>query len=107
MRSHDIFCVPSYTEAFGVANIEALAHGISVISTRVGGIPEVLDHGNNGWLVESGQVEALAAAIKECIENPKLRLQKAERGRSFIQKFSKDEMLRNFVEMLNTANEIV
>ena len=103
LRSHAIFCVPSYTEAFGVANIEALAHGISVISSRVGGIPEVLDNGNNGWLIESGNTDMLSGAIKECIQNPELRLQKAQNGRIFIQKFSKDEMLRNFVEMLESV----
>ncbi len=102
MRSHDIFCVPSYTEAFGVANIEALAHGIAVISSRVGGIPEVLDNGNNGWLIESGNVNQLSESIQACILNPALRLQKAENGRNFIRKFSKDEMLRNFVEMLES-----
>ena len=103
MSTYDIFCVPSYTEAFGVANIEALAHGISVISTSVGGIPEVLDNGKNGWLVESGNSQALADAITECIQMPELRVQKAENGLSFIQKFSKDEMLRNFVEMHETV----
>ncbi|AXE19417.1 hypothetical protein DR864_17540 [Runella rosea] len=103
MSTYDIFCVPSYTEAFGVANIEALAHGISVISTSVGGIPEVLDNGKNGWLVESGNSQALADAVTECIEMPELRIQKAENGLSFIQKFSKDEMLRNFVEMLESV----
>lgn len=100
LRSHDIFCVPSYTEAFGVANIEALAHGISVISSCVGGIPEVLDNGNNGWLIESGNADMLADAVRECIQHPEIRLHKAQNGRNFIQKFSKDEMLRNFVEML-------
>lgn len=104
MRSHAIFCVPSYTEAFGVANIEALAHGIAVISSRVGGIPEVLDNGNNGWLIESGNVPQLSAAITECIQHPEIRLQKAQNGRNFIQKFSKDEMLRNFVEMLESVS---
>jgi len=103
MSTYDIFCVPSYTEAFGVANIEALAHGISVISTSVGGIPEVLDNGKNGWLVEPGNSQALAKAIHECIQMPDLRIQKAENGLSFIQKFSKDEMLRNFVEMLESV----
>lgn len=103
LRSHDIFCVPSYTEAFGVANIEALAHGISVISSRVGGIPEVLDNGSNGWLIESGNVAMLSMAVRECIQHPELRLQKAQKGRIFIQKFSKDEMLRNFVEMLESV----
>ena len=103
MRSHDIFCVPSYTEAFGVANIEARAHGISVISSHVGGIPEVVDNANNGWLIESGSVESLQLALLECIENPQLRRQKAENGRKFIQKFSKGEMLRNFVQMLESV----
>ena len=103
LRSHDIFCVPSYTEAFGVANIEALAHGISVISSRVGGIPEVLDNGSNGWLIESGNVSMLSMAVRECIQHPELRLQKARNGRNFIQKFSKDKMLRNFVEMLESV----
>ena len=103
MSEYDIFCVPSYTEAFGVANIEALAHGISVVSSRVGGIPEVLDDGNNGWLVESGNVQDLANALKTCIENPDERNRRAQNGRKFIEKFSKDEMLRNFVEMLSQA----
>jgi glycosyltransferase involved in cell wall biosynthesis len=100
MQSHDIFCVPSYTEAFGVANIEALAHGLSVVSSRVGGIPEVLDDGKNGWLTEPNNAQNLASAIRECIEKPALRLQKAENGRNFIKKFSKDQMLNSFVEML-------
>ncbi|MFN4144915.1 MAG: glycosyltransferase family 4 protein [Runella sp.] len=100
MRSYDIFCVPSYTEAFGVANIEALAHGLSVVSSHVGGIPEVLDGGRNGWLVPPRDANALAEALKECIVRQDLRLQKATNGRTFIEKFSKDEMLRNFVVML-------
>lgn len=106
MRSHDIFCVPSYTEAFGVANIEALAHGISVISTWVGGIPEVIDNGKNGWLIQPSNAQDLANAIEECIQNPTLRLEKAQNGRNFIRKFSKDEMLRNFVEMLMTVVKV-
>lgn len=100
MRTHDIFCVPSYTEALGVANIEALAHGISVISSQVGGIPEVLDHGNNGWLVTPSDALSLAQALQQCIQYPDLRLQKAQNGRQFIKKFSKDEMLFNFLAML-------
>ncbi len=101
MKSHAIFCVPSYTEAFGVANIEALAHGLSVVSSNVGGIPEVIDGGQNGWLTEPSNAQNLAAALRECIENPALRLQKAENGRMFIKKFSKGEMLNSFVDMLS------
>jgi colanic acid/amylovoran biosynthesis glycosyltransferase len=100
MRSYDILSVPSYTEAFGVANIEGLAHGISVISSRVGGIPEVLDNGNNGWLIDPKNVDSLVNAFDDCIKNPQKRLEKAQNGRNFIKKFSKTEMLSQFIEML-------
>ena len=100
MTYYDIFCVPSYTEAFGVANIEALAHGLAVVSSDVGGIPEVLYGGKNGWLVDSKSVESLANALRECIENPTLRLEKAQNGRNFINKFQKNEMLNSFIAML-------
>jgi colanic acid/amylovoran biosynthesis glycosyltransferase len=105
MKEYDIFCVPSYTEAFGVANIEALAHGIAVVSSRVGGIPEVLDNGRNGWLVTPSSVEDLAAALQACIENPQQRHERAQNGRKFIEKFSKDEMLANFVQMLSEVKK--
>jgi colanic acid/amylovoran biosynthesis glycosyltransferase len=105
MKSYDIFCVPSYTEAFGVANIEALAHGLSVISSRVGGIPEVLDNGNNGWLIDASRVGELSAAIEDCIQNPQKRLEKAINGQLFIQKFSTHAMLHQFVAMLEEVTE--
>lgn len=103
LRAADIFCVPSATEALGVANIEALAHGIPVVSSRVGGIPEVLDNGNNGWLAEPGNAVALAAAIGECIRDAEARCHKSARGRDFIAVFDKKEMLSDFLIMLKYA----
>ncbi len=101
LRNNDIFCVPSNTEAFGVANIEALAHGISVISSTVGGIPEVLNYGENGWLIDCNDIPALAAAIAECIQNKDLRQKKSEQGRVFAERFNKDAMLANLLKILN------
>jgi glycosyltransferase involved in cell wall biosynthesis len=97
---HDIFCVPSRSEALGVANIEALASGISVVSTRVGGIPEVMDHGNNGWLTEAGNGRDLAAALAQCIGNPAERAARAARGQAFAGRFDKGQMFRNFLTIL-------
>lgn len=103
LQEADIFCVPSATEALGVANIEALAAGIPVISSRVGGIPEVLDQGNNGWLVETGNAGELAGAIKACIENEQERLKRSRNGKKYIQKFSKDKMLAEFLLILKDS----
>jgi len=100
LRNEDIFCVPSYTEALGVANIEALAHGISVISTQVGGIPEVLDHGNNGWLVPPSDSAALASAIQNCIEQSEQRRIRVINGYTFVKKFSKEVMFQEFLSIL-------
>lgn len=103
LSRNDIFCVPSLKEALGVANIEALASGIPVVSTRTGGIPEVLDHGNNGWLANLNDPGSLAAAIKDCIQHPLERLHKSMQGRKFITKFSVDSMLRHFLLILEDA----
>jgi glycosyltransferase involved in cell wall biosynthesis len=103
LGKNDIFCVPSVKEALGVANIEALASGIPVISTRTGGIPEVLDNGNNGWLVKLNHPESLAHAIQDCIQSPQKRLHKSMQGREFITKFSVDSMLNNFLRILEHA----
>lgn len=103
LSQNDIFCVPSLKEALGVANIEALASGIPVISTHTGGIPEVLDNGNNGWLVNLQDPPSLAAAIKDCIENPQKRKTQAINGLKFISKFSVNSMLNNFIRILEDA----
>ncbi len=97
----DIFCVPSHKEALGVANMEALASGLPVISTNVGGIPEVLDDGKCGWLVEPGNPNQLAEAIKECMDNPKKRIEKSEYGYEFVQQFNSDNLITNFLKIID------
>ena len=100
MRKADIFCVPSTKEALGVANIEALALGCTVISTQVGGIPEVLDNGNNGWLVPPNNPHALANAIQTAISNPDLCAEKTKNGHIFVEQFNLGNMLSNFKQLI-------
>lgn len=101
MVKADIFCVPSLKEALGVANIEAMALGCSVISTTAGGIPEVLDNGNCGWLVPPSSVELLAAAFEECFRNPEEREKKRKHAYTFVQKFSVNESLSVFASAVS------
>jgi glycosyltransferase involved in cell wall biosynthesis len=100
LRTQDIFCVPSLQEALGVTNIEALAFGISVVSTHAGGIPEVLDNGNNGWMAAPGNPQDLACALQACIQNAEQRLQKSINGRRFIERFSAPYMFKEFIRIL-------
>ncbi|MCB0595911.1 MAG: glycosyltransferase family 4 protein [Lewinellaceae bacterium] len=101
MQSSDMLCIPSLREGLGVANIEGLAYGIPVVSTNVGGIPEVLGNGAYGWLAAPGDPESLAGAIRDCIENPDLRWEKSVAGRRFAEeKFGYRKMLERFIQIL-------
>lgn len=57
-----------------VSILESFAHGVPVLSTAVGGVPEMVEHGVNGWLVPPGDVQALCDAIREAISSPEKRL---------------------------------
>jgi len=63
----DLFLLPSATESFGLAALEAMAHGVPVIASRVGGSPEVIRHGVDGFLEPRGDVDAMAARALELL----------------------------------------
>jgi glycosyltransferase involved in cell wall biosynthesis len=61
------FCLPSRTESFGIAILEAGAYRLPVVASRVGGIPEIVIDGETGLLVEPGDSEALASALNRVL----------------------------------------
>ena len=61
LRWADLYLLPSQSESFGLSALEALATGVPVIGTRVGGLPEVVEDGVNGVLAAVGDVDAMAA----------------------------------------------
>jgi len=69
-----VFVLPSYHEGLPMAILEAMAHGIPVISTRVGGIPEAIEDGKEGILIVPGDVVALTAGIERLLKDPVLRI---------------------------------
>jgi glycosyltransferase involved in cell wall biosynthesis len=73
MNSLDLFLLPSEAETFGLVNIEAMASGVPVIATEAGGVPEIIQHGENGMLFRPGDAEAAAGFMKLLAENHDLR----------------------------------
>jgi glycosyltransferase involved in cell wall biosynthesis len=80
-RDADLFTLPSSAEAFGNVFAEALASGLPIVSNAIGGIPDLVEHGTNGLLVQPGDVNALAGAIRYLGEDPVLRREMALRNR--------------------------
>ncbi len=66
----DLMLMPSELESFGLAALEAMAHRVPAIATRVGGVPEVVEDGVSGFLFPVGAVEAMAEAALELIHQP-------------------------------------
>jgi glycosyltransferase involved in cell wall biosynthesis len=80
----DVFTLPSRAENAPLVVLEAMASGLPVVAARVGGVPELVEDGNSGLLVEPENVDALTAAIDSLARDPSLRAQLGQRGRERV-----------------------
>jgi glycosyltransferase involved in cell wall biosynthesis len=81
LQRADVFLLPSYGEGQPLSILEAMAAGLPVVSTTVGSIAEVIEDGANGFLIQPGDVSALARAMIELGEDADLRLRMGKRNR--------------------------
>jgi glycosyltransferase involved in cell wall biosynthesis len=78
----DVFVLPSLGECFGIASVEAMAAGLPVITTQVGGSGDIVDDGVTGFLVPPDDRRALGTALDRLVSDPALRRQMGRRGRA-------------------------
>jgi glycosyltransferase involved in cell wall biosynthesis len=84
LRAIDIFVLPSLSEAFSNSLMEAMACGCAVVASRVGGNPELVEHGERGLLFQAGDPDDLAAQIARLAKDEAERRRMAESGQRFI-----------------------
>jgi glycosyltransferase involved in cell wall biosynthesis len=81
-RSADVFVFPStWDEPFGISIVEAMASGVPVVATRVGGIPEIVQDGKTGALIPPGDPQSMSDAIGRLLDNEGARRQLGAQGR--------------------------
>ena len=80
----DVSVIPSHFESFGVAALESSAMSVPVIASNVGGLPDAVNDGRTGLLVEPGSPGDLGSAIVEILGNSKRRRQMGEAGRDWV-----------------------
>src|SRR5207253_6244787 len=99
LQSIDVLSVPTvYREPKGLYVLEALANGVPVVQPRHGSFPELVERTAGGVLVEPDDPQALAAALRQLLENPALRDELGRKGKQAVhERFNADVMARETV----------
>lgn len=93
----DLFLLPSLQESFGLSALEAMACGVPVVASNVGGLPEVIVDGATGFLHPPGDIEAMAASAIRILSSPELHAQMATAGqRHAIENFSAERIVPQY-----------
>jgi len=91
LSAADVFTLPSHAEGVPMALLEAMSWGLPAVTTPVGGIAQVVTHGESGLLVPPGDVDALAAALGALLDDPQQRMRLGAAARRVVeQQFSID-----------------
>jgi glycosyltransferase involved in cell wall biosynthesis len=102
-RDSTILINPSIVEPFGISIVEAMASGVPVIATNVGGIPEIINHGSTGFLVPPASPEKLAASINSLLSDFYLRAKFGDASRKRVMgKFTWNNAAKNLNNVYNS-----
>ena len=101
-RMADILINPSLSEPFGMALVEGMASGIPVVAPRVGGMVEIIEHGECGYLVQNDDVPDLANAIINLLDHPEIRKAMGQAGRKrVLELFTWDRIVDQLLTQYN------
>ena len=96
----NLFVISSLTEGLPITLLEAMHAGVPIVSTRVGGVPEVLNNGKAGILVDTPSSQNLADAIKKLISFPEVGERMAEKAKTIVrQNYSSQNMAAQYLNI--------
>lgn len=103
----DLFLLPSEKESFGLSALEAMAHGVPIISSDAGGIPEVNKHGKTGYLSKIGDTESMTLNALSLLQNESLHESFKKQAEQQAEKFNLESVVNQYESIYADAIETV
>ncbi|MFW5928066.1 MAG: glycosyltransferase [Thermoplasmatota archaeon] len=104
-QNSDIFVLPSLSEGLSNVIMEAMACGLPVIATDVGGNSELVEHENGGFLIRSRDVPSLSKALERLLKDPELRKHMGKFNRKRVKRFDRETVLSKKAEILEEVGK--
>jgi N-acetyl-alpha-D-glucosaminyl L-malate synthase BshA len=99
----DVFLLPSSSESFGLVALEAMSAEVPVVASDIGGLPEVVEHGETGFLHDPGAVDGFVASVLKLLKNETLRRRMGRKARQVARlKFNADDMVDRYVQVYDS-----
>jgi glycosyltransferase involved in cell wall biosynthesis len=99
----DVFVLPTMGDCFSIASMEAMAIGLPVVVTNVGGISDIIEQGRSGYLVARGDARALNQALESLVDDPEKRRAMGARGREIVEsKFNAERTAERLMAVLSS-----
>lgn len=106
-RTASIFCLPTRLEPFGVVFVEAMAHRLPIVATRIGAVPDMVVEGQNGYLVEPDDVPALAERLITLLDDPERCARFGEAGHHLArQRYNWETVGRSIRDHISTRQPL-
>jgi glycosyltransferase involved in cell wall biosynthesis len=105
MGCFDIFVLPSLNEGMGRVLVEAMSAGLPIVASRVGGIPDLVKHGENGLLVPPANTGALERAISDLLSDKAKRKRMGENGKRMCRPYSIEAMVEKIDDLYSSLVE--
>jgi glycosyltransferase involved in cell wall biosynthesis len=101
--NYDMFINTTNFDNTPVSVIEAMALGLPVVSTNAGGMPYLIDHGQDGWLTPQGDEKIFAAAVSHLLEHPDLAFQLSQKARQKVEQYDWEVVKHQWFEVIDRA----
>lgn len=95
----DVYLFPTLAETFGMTIVEAMSCGLPVVTFETGGVPEIVENGKVGFVVEYKNGEMLTSALEKLLDDDNLREKMAENAVEASKKFSKERMVEEYLKL--------